>query len=944
MHDQVTQPDNTPVAGTPGAGAGAPASGPASNAAPDVLKIIADVEGHLTRLRSAQRQQDDAVSSLAARSKALRAGEEELDRQRVAFKQQAMQIERDRATLQQERDQFGEQCRRIDEELRRRASEVEQAQQKLERERSDSMNHAEQAKRGASELEQAKTVWQQTRAQMEEQLQRSQADINQRLAECAKAKDEIAATRSQWEQQKQHAQGKIDARALELDQQMAAVAQREGNLQQERDRLAMERQQSQRQQQELQNRAAALEQERGDLLGRVDQAERNVGELIEQVERSQHELIEQTRLVKKTMDKVAEMQQRERAVEKALEESKVAVLKAERESHDLLHLADGERSEMQAKLVAAGKELKQAHETRDAALGELDSTRKKIVSMQRDLRSRDEEIAARDGQLADLQKKVEMAGSKMSEFADVLSEQTPQLERGAAAMAMCQEQAEQIDRLTKQLAELQLASDPAEIQRRDARIVELTEALRQARGQNGGETIVAEIEQRNALLQQEVQQLRLDTQNAQIAAEEARKQLQAYVDSGAEAQVKDVALAEHAARVASLTAEIERLHSAAAKELDQKLSVQSKKHQQELASAREAEQEMAAMRERLADLEVQLARSKAQTANAEANGGDADAEYAARLRSKAEQITAVADHLRRRRVRLERMRMLMRQRQKAMPVAGAQGTAQMRAEQAGQVEKERQHLLEVRKMLAASEYQMIRRWARQRAAFTMACLAMVVAVSAGAAWLAVSYFYPPQMSASVVVEARSRGGLLPLTDEQMQEWTAWHADLASDASFQGTLAKRMGDRQLTDWSRTEAIAAQLKHGFSVDSSKPGMVIYTMSGTDSTQLTTFLDVFAGTVLAESSRQASSRSDNAMAVATGEHKDEGQTHYASLNAEPIHDERMQRVLPIFGGTLGGMLLLTLVSYVKFSRSKRVFEEETAGLFQDLRPVTPAPAQPQ
>lgn len=931
MHDQVTNHDAT--SGT----SPQSASVAANQQGTDVLRIIADVEGHLTRLRSAQKQQDDAISSLTARSKALRAAEEELDRQRVALKQQQMQVERDRASLQGERDQFGDQCKRMDEDLRRRAGEVEQSQQRLERERTDIASQHEHARRGLAELEQAKSVWQQHHAQAEEQLKRSQSDIDARLAECAKAKDDIATARSQWEKQRQDAQARLDARGQELDQQVAAIAQRESRIQQERDQLATDQQQSRRQREELENRAAALESERTELLARVDQAERNVGELIEQVERGQQELIEQSRAMKDAMEKIAALQQREHALEKAADQAGAQARRAEKEARELLQLAESERNEVQAKLDSARTEFEKAREARDAAMAELESSRKKIASLQRDLKSRDEELTAKDAQVSDLYKKLELAGGKLSEFAQVLGEQTPQLERGAAALAMCEEQAEQIDRLTKQLAELQLASDPEEIQRRDARINELTEALRQSRGQNGGDVSVAEIEQRNAALERDLQHARLEAQNAQIAADEARKQLQAYVDSGAEAQVKDVALAEHAAKIAALTAEIERQNTLSAKELEQKLSAQSKKHQQEMATAREYEQVAAKLRQKISDLEARLAKSKAETANAEASGSDGDGEYVARLRAKAEQITTVADHLRRRRARLEKMRRLMQQKQQAAPTASAQANVQIRNEQLGQIERERQHLLEVRKMLAQSEYKMIRRWARQRAVFVAVGLMFVIAASAAATWFGVDHFFPAVRSASVVLEARHRTGSPMLTDEQKQEWTNWHAEIVRDPGFQQTLAKRMAERQMTVWARPEAIVSRLAQDFAVDSSQNGMVIYSMSGTDPDAMTAFLDILAHTVVTESTRQGGRRIDGAVTTATGERKVEGRVCYASINPAPVLDERMKYAMPIFGGTLGAMLLISLVSYIKLARTKRVFDEENDALFQDVRAGT-------
>jgi hypothetical protein len=961
MSDQSTHQETSAHAAAPTSGAVAtspatPASAPAGH---DVMKILADVEGQLTRLRTAQKQQDDAISSLTARSKALRSAEDEVEKQRSAAKQHAQYIERERGQLENERTQFGEQCKRIDEELRRRAAEVEQAREKLERDKSDMAANGEKARHGLAELEHAKTVWQQNREKVEQQLQRSQAESDQRFAECAKAKDEIAAARSQWEKQRQDAQAKYDSRAADLDRQMGEVARREQALQVERERIAAAELQMQRQQQEMASSTASLEKERADLLKRVEQAERNVGELIEQVERTQQEVADRTQVAQQAMDRLAALQQKEKALEKAAEAAQEHAKRAEKESQELLRLADSERTEVQQKLEARHKELIEA---RDAAIAELEAARKKVTSMQRDLRARDEEIAAKEGLLADLQRKLETACSKLSEFASVLSEQTPQLERGAAALAMVEEQAQQIDRLTKHLAELQLASDPEEIQRRDQRINELTEALRQSRGQNAGEQVVAEMEQRNAALEAELQRLRLESQNAHIAAEEARKQLQSLVDSGANQQVKDVALAEHAAKVAALSAEIERLHAVSAQEVEKHLTAQSKKHQQEIAEARGAEARGAEhttrqLRQRVADLEAEVAKAKSeaiaataaasaaaaamsasQASHASQQAGEGvDGEYVNRLRAKAQQITAVAEHLRRRRSRLERARLLMRQKRKAMPSAGAQGSAQMRIEQMAKMENERQHLLDVRKMLAASEQQMIRRWARQRAVFSFACVGIILAVSAAASWVVVNQLYPPKLSASVVLEARARAGAPAPTPDQLQEWSTWHSQVVTDSSFQQTLAKRMADRNLDQWSRQEQVASTLSKQVVVAADQPGVVMFSMAGPDGGEMTAFLDVLAQTVLTESNKQAGRRSDNATTVATGERKEEGRVLYASLNPLPLSDDRMMRALPIFGGTVVGLMILTLLTYFKLIRSKRIFDEENAALFQDR----PSPA---
>jgi chromosome segregation ATPase len=905
-----------------------------SSGGDDVMRILADVEGQLTRLRTAQKQQDDAVASLTARSRTVRSAEEELEKQRLALKAQQQQVEREHQRLQQEQQQFTERCRLTDAEMRKRSEEVEALKRTFEQQRNAAAAEADHAKRGLADLEQAKAVWQQTRQQLEAQLQRAENEAQQKLAECARKQEEIAAARSQWEKQRQETEAKLAERGREIEAQVAQFAQREAELAKEKQRLASVEAEFQQQRQALETRTRVLEDDRAELLKRIDQAERNVGELIEQVERSQQELAESKQQVQSLRKSATATQEREKALEKALEEAGVKARKVEEESQELLRLADAERGELQNKQEQALRELSEA---RDAAMAELESARKRMASMQRDLQARDEEIAAKDKRLTDSQSKLTLAGQKLAEFAQILSEQTPQLEKGAAALAMVQEQADQIDRLTKQLAELQLASDPEEIQRRDKRIEELTDALRQARGQTADEAGVAVIEQRNAALEREVADLRLEAQDAQIAAEQARKQLQEYIDANAGQQVQDVALAEHAAKIAALTAELERVNGLAARDLEEKLSAQSKRYQKELEQARGAEEDQTKrLRQRVADLEAQLAQVKAQAASAAENAGsvssEEQAEYLNRLRAKAEQITQVAEHMRRRRARLEKVKRLVKARKQQLPSAGAQGSAQMRSDQLAQIDRERKHLLEVRKMLATSEYTMIRRWARQRAAYTVAALAMIVALCAAGSWLAVSYFHPTVRSVSVVIEARSRAGAGPLSDEQRTAWTQWHADLVRNAAFQQTLAKRMGERSLQRWSQSDAVGARIDKELTVAGDDPGMIMFSLAGADTEEMCSFLDVLAGTVVSESNREASKRIDNASAVATGERKEDGRVRYASLNPIPVRDDRLTKGLPIMGISFGVMFMLMIALYLKFMRSKRVFEEENANLFGD------------
>src|SRR4030095_5952632 len=179
-------------------------------------------------------------------------------------------------------------------------------------------------------------------------------------------------------------------------------------------------------------------------------------------------------------------------------------------------------------------------------------------------------------------------------------------------ITMVQQQQEQIERLTKQVAEQTLKSDPEEMQRRDKRIEELTEALRQERGQRAGQQGVAEVEQRNAELTAQVDRLKLEAQNAQLAAEQLQKQLQERVNSATSQVVQDASSAEHAAKIAALTAQLEQFQSKAAAELKDQLDAQSKRHKQDLEATQGSDSaQVTQLRERVDELEKELRTAKA---------------------------------------------------------------------------------------------------------------------------------------------------------------------------------------------------------------------------------------------------------------------------------------------------------------------------------------------
>ena len=454
------------------------------------------------------------------------------------------------------------------------------------------------------------------------------------------------------------------ARQLEIERRAMEIADQQAEIEAERTRVAELTRESEVLKREFSDKQNKLEGQHEEMRARLEKAEQNVGELIQQLESTGSELAEKNKELKRSGAEVARLHKRINQLEESASQAQEAATLAK-------------------------------------------TFEKKIASLESDLQQRNKE-------LQDSQRKIDQASKKLAEFAKILSEQTGQLERGAAAIAMVDQQQEQIERLTKQLAEQTLSSNPDELRRRDQRIADLTDALRQSRGQTGGEQNLAELEQQNAALLAQVDRLNLELQNAQLAAEQAQKQLEEAAEGQSSHVVHEATSAEHSARIAALTSEIERLQSQAAIDLREQLEAQQGKYQQELTAVQRAEAKaLQDLRARIASLEDELQETRdAAAATASGDGHDQIA-YSNSLREKAERISTVAEHLRRRRDRLFRVRQLLKG--KAVVRAAGTPSERMQTEELIRLENERIQLADLRKTLAKSERVMVRRWARSKA-------------------------------------------------------------------------------------------------------------------------------------------------------------------------------------------------------------------------------------
>lgn len=856
----------------------------------DVMRILGNVEDQLNRLRSMQKAQDQALVSLAERSEALQRSERELQDAR---------------------------------------RQLDQARQSLQREQAE---------------------WTQQRSLHESELNKRHSDLEQRTAAFARQVTEFEKDR----QRIAALESECQKRAQSFEQQQRDIAARKA----EYDRLTQQ-----------------MQAEHAKLLHRVERAESNVGELIQQIEKSQQELALKSEQVSKATQDAASLRKRTAAVENALQQATTRISQLERDAAELARAADLERNdaesrleETSANLKAASKaretsekelaatrerlgaaeskakslaaqleevshQLKSTTKAREAAEKELASLRQRLASVETQASSLQKQLDERTAQLKDSQAKLETAGRKLSEFAKILSEQAPQLERGAAAIAMVEEQQAQIDRLTKQLAEFKLRSDPEEMDRRDKRIAELTEALRQARGQAAGQVALAELEQKNAALSAEVDYLKVELENAQLAEEQLRRQLEERVDAEAAGVGQEAALAEHAAKIAALTAEIERLHSQAAVDLKERLEEQAQTHAAELQKAHgEDASQIKSLRQRIKELESELceARSAAEAAapaSATAGAAVSEEQVSQKLREKAERITAVAEHLRRRKARLAKLRMLLAHR--TMQIEHSPH-ARARTEEVLQLENERMRLSEVKQSLIVAERSMIRKWARHRSAVAVAGLFVIALICAGASWLVANHVSPARISASVTMEARNHQRD-PLGPEQAAAWRDWHVQVLNDPGFHHTVAKRLAERRIEHLTTASALAQRLNGNLTVDDAQDGALTLTLAGSDRDETTAVLDVLAATLAMESNRQSDQRGDNSPAVISSERREGGRIRYAALNPVPIRDVRLYVAAPMFAVLLVATLALILLMYRRLSKAQSVFEQDATLLVE-------------
>jgi hypothetical protein len=451
-------------------------------------------------------------------------------------------------------------------------------------------------------------------------------------------------------------------------------------------------------------------------------------------------------------------------------------------------------------------------------------------------------------------------------------------------MATVEQQQQEIESLTQQLAEARMSGDPETLRRKDQRIKELTEALHQARGQTGAVINVDALEQENSALSQQNDRLRLELERAQVAAEEARRQVEELVSrAGIEGQASAAAASQFQAERDELMQKIFKLEADLKQAQAQVQALASRRRQGEAAASQQSSQ-----RER--------------------------------------RVRELVDHLRRRHRRLQRVKALLRER--AAGVRPAPCTGEVRAAPARAtvttLAHEQAQLEEARQKLAAAEKRMARRSAAPRAIVVVGWLLLLLGLNAGGAWLAANLLHPPQLAASVtLVAATETGG--PIAAEELEKWVSWHAQRVEDARFLAPLARRMADLRLDRYGSAEVLESRLSQDLTIDSAEPGRLTLSLAGTDKEESLAILDLLASGLASRSKQEAGRLPKAVHSVVEGERTEGGRSRSATMNPVPIEDRRLERAVPIFGVSVAATLTLVLLVARTLGRARRMLETD-------------------
>lgn len=866
----------------------------------DVMNILADVEKHIQRIKTAQKEHDQELNTLESRFEALKNAEREVEQRRKQVIEERGRLEQVQNALREERAAFEKDCQSRQAEFASEREAIAQSQAEL--------------------------------ATQQQEINERFRSIEQQFAELSALEQEIGRERASLETESQQTQTRHKQLIKQLDERQAELDQRDAETSEQR--RAMEAREK-----ELNAEVARMQSEVEAFEARATEAEASASQAVAQMREAEAKLEERSLELAKLTEELG-------ASSQALTEARA---EAERQQQEFEQERE-QAAEMMSELEAAAAAQKTERETLTSQYESLQSEHESLresnskteqlrVQLDEQVSQLSSKLAQRDKSLAESQEKLKLAGAKLAEFGEVLREQASQLEHAAASKVTIRQQQQEIEHLCNELARYRLAADPEVIDRKDQRIAELTEALRQARGQSPADEDTSRLEQQTQELLASLDEKQMVIEQLQVQLDHAQQHASAEVDAAARDASESAKLNEQSATIEKLTAEVHRLET----ELSERVSdvnnadETNAAYMEELQALRSRVMELesvpsestdsAELQQQLRDMEAKAAQSaqlqerinelehalkKAQSKSDKGGSGSSK-----NIDEKVQRIRAAAEHLQRRRARLQRLRHLIELHKPADGSPKSESTAE-------QIELAQQSIAEARSALAMSEREMMKKWARSRSMVGVAFATIMIAVLAAGAWFSADHFFPPKAVASVTLEARTKTSGT-LTGDDGAQWSQWHAEMLNDRTFRSTLAKRMVERQLPQYGTESAIDSVMKNNVTVDAVQPGEITITMADHDAHEALQLLDTMASTLSTVSAREAGKRTDGARTVVRGETGAGGATQFASLTGVKLDDERPIYAAIIFGSTLVVVLVFSFGVYSRLVRSKRIFEEE-------------------
>ena len=672
-------------------------------------------------------------------------------------------------------------------------------------------------------------------------LERSEQELQGRLSEFetqASAFEQRAAAFESSRNQYEADVEKLDSRASDLDRHQAQIDEMMREIDDRRASIDSSLSELENDRTQFESERSAIDEGIRDAQASVSAYENRCGELEQEVSelRSRH-------------DELAER----------LKQSQFECTESQKQHGDLRDELNQFRSDsldLSAKLESAASVIEGQEQQIESARSELQS-----IESERDSALRT--IAERDQELSQLQSNLELAMNRLQSLATAVSEQGPQLEEGAAAIALCRSQQERLESLSTEL-------EDARSRLADPDLGDLDATMAAAR---------EEIDRLRTDLEDSIP---IDEHNRVVAA------LENQVDSAASVSgLSEVDENAIRAQLAEARAEVQVLQ----------------------AHAAACEDSISENAEKLSELQ---ARNEA-LENVESIPTDGLPEDALRLREQAQRLSSFALHLQRRRGRLNAVRSALR-------VRGNQPSSDLAndAEKTRVARAEQEELLRRRHELSDLESQMMRRWACHGSIGSVVRVTMLLVLIAAASWFGVRFFSPGTVTTTALVRAQPVAGGA-LDSERGEAWNQWHEMILKDPIFTKMVAERLAASPAGFTGGADRLAGMLASQLTVTATQPGLLQLRLNGTSRAESTRILQNVVTALASESQRQLPRRGDSARAEVIP-----SDGRLITMEPIPVTGQQIQTAGFVFGGSVVGIGLLGAGIYSRLRRSKRLFDQ--------------------